>query len=385
MTPLQQIITTAGTAPTHPSLEKVQGPARAPSPTVSAWMNLFEACAAQAQTAGDFVATGAGPLLRYLFGLAPRDFARHALAHGNSKLLADFEALASAEELNSSFFREFGDALRALWRSRGWEGSHGDVAEVLAVVALTPSYPVSRFFIGEGRIELATEGTLQSELIMRFTRGLSLVSHLRLIGPHPDDGTTELVDNELLAETIREYTERLIEFHKTAEADTPPASFPGHSPLPPTKDVLLWGLAVMLDPHVHNFMNGITSTNQAVLSRWPKGPEQAMQEYFSLALADLSKTPGARELIERAINTEWEKLGFRSPFQFAESYMQLDVVRAQNTMDYSRPTVQRIFSFALPVGAAAIGRLDLPCVREEALKTRELQEKLVCQALAAPG
>ncbi len=344
-------------------------------------MHFLAKFGAGGKAADEFIDSGGISVLRYLFGFASNSRTQQILAYKAADRLPEFEALPDERSLTDRFFTDVGDALRSLWRVRGWGSTSGEMAEVLALLALTPSYPVERFFIGERRIELATEGCLFGELVMRLTRGLSLVSHLRLIGPHPDDGTTELVDNQLLAETIAEYIERLLQFEKLPEAWRAPAMLHETCAVPPVKEFFLWGLAVMLDPQVHDFTRGITASMPVVHERWPTGPEAAMHEYLSLALERVPSLAGGADLIERALRTDWEALGLRSPFQLAESYMQLDIERPRNTFSSPRPTRQRIFSFALPVGAAAIGKLDSALSAGELEACSKLQRRIVLGAM----
>lgn len=216
---------------------------------------------------------------------------------------------------------------------------------------------------------------------MRLTRGLSLVSHLRLIGAHPDDDTSELVDNKLLADTIYEYAERLIQFEKMPDSQKSPVTYEGGLELPSLKNFFTWGLAVMLDDRVHDIRRGIALDCESVQQRWPGGPDTVMDEYLARALNRVPMILGGENLINQALSTDWEQLGFRCPFQFAQSYLELDLERVANSFTGRRPTRQRIFSYALPVGAAAFGLHDEPLAPEERQQVRTLQRKLIQRAM----
>jgi hypothetical protein len=237
-------------------------------------------------------------------------------------------------------FIEFGRRFREEWEKHGFYLKFGDANQYLG--RITKQYWPSDIFVKDSEKQRKIIQTSQDQVLeelMGLWQGLYAVMHLRLFGPHADkvNGKDELLDNDLIVRNTRGYIQTLLSWGNKKEWDLKPRTQPGYQGTInfTYRDLMLWGLVVMLDPLVHDYVlepthneavSSAEGTRLAGFARWPQGGQEAMTESIRTMLSDLHVAVGRGEtrlvtnkeiedLLVEAFSTDWKAKGLRSPFE----------------------------------------------------------------------
>ena len=251
--------------------------------------------------------------------------------------------LPPAEKLQDAQIEKIGDSLRIYWKRRGWENKIGGLNAYMALLGeYDLNTPLKTFRSIEHRINLLIKGNLEEQLLGYWVKGVDLVLHIRHFSPHIERSGILPVDNELLVAVARQFIPLLLAMPKKFEDKTPPVAsgYQGDMLGLTHRDLMLWGLSIMLDPSVHDFDHGLifdVDRHTSKLGReiWPGGPRESIPYYLLRMLTDLDRVDGKGRKTGKKISKEeienllaemlvknqdrhfWKKKGMRSPWGIA--------------------------------------------------------------------
>ena len=266
------------------------------------------------------------------------------------------------DNLTPAEFIQIGEELTAYWKKRGW-----DMFDLYQKIIYWPQhgYSSENYIRGEKRKILLQQGNFEEKLIRDWMNGAFQVPNLRWAGFHMERYRLKPLDNELHVENVRRFIPSFLAWRKghKEELASPHPGYPGSQRPVKLDDVMLWGLAVMLDPVIHDFeIRGKNQDRYDPRVIWKGGAQDAVAEYLRRMLTDLKevdefespidKILPAREiaiLLSEALSRskkDWNKLGFRSPSEFVVDSVQsyLDPLKKGIS---SQPLGVPVFNLAL--------------------------------------
>ncbi|MBI4388473.1 MAG: alpha/beta fold hydrolase, partial [Candidatus Omnitrophica bacterium] len=228
----------------------------------------------------------------------------------------DLEHLKAPELIGSQQLEEIGNQLRTYWNKRGWNESAGRIDLWISSLGDygVGFVPVGDFDQIEERIDFLTHGgSFEGRLLVEWVKGVGLVSHLRYYGPHIEKEGVRPVDNELLVKTVREFIPKVLVLSRIHEFKLPPptANYQGKRPKFTFRDLMLWGLSVMLDPTIHDMRFGLIAEegngyHTPLFARefWPKGATQSIPDHLLRMFTDLYHVDSKGKPTSQSISRE---------------------------------------------------------------------------------
>ena len=220
--------------------------------------------------------------------------------------------------------RALGNGVRAVWAEKGWEGNPGAYLSLIPQKRILPS-----FYRFQKIVDQLLSKVPGDRRLSLWAQGVALVSHLEYEGTHEGQdasGRDILIDNELLTDVVRELIPLVLSLTEEESARALPVS-PGYEGDQSynTRDLLLWGLTVMLDPLLHDTDLGQVET-LVDDQPWAQGAEKSMEYFLKRMLTGLEYADGKpvddkdvqRLLLEilSVSEQQWLAKGYRSPRLF---------------------------------------------------------------------
>ncbi|HTL48567.1 MAG TPA: pseudouridine synthase [Verrucomicrobiae bacterium] len=257
--------------------------------------------------------------------------------------------------------QEIGRQLHAYWRKRGWDRVF-DLTTKIIQMDVSPLDQVAQ----TERLALLASGSLQERVLRDWILGVAMSLHIRWFGNHMDPGGVRPADNEILAGAARRFLAEWIEQQDLRKSSEPLLSprFKGTRPAAAQDDLMLWGLALMLDPILHDFKASYKAEQNTERGGifW-KTPREAVLEYMGRMLKGLhyfdengSETSRAvpaerlRGILAQVLSmteADWAAKGLRDPAKVMHTSMG-NYIRLIENAEPALPFLVPMFNLALP-------------------------------------
>jgi len=253
---------------------------------------------------------------------------------------------SDAKGINGDLIKDLGQWFRRKWQEKGFEGYANQYLAMFGLGGfIGPMYVEEYIQRYKKLIQISPEENILEDLLGKW-QAVSIMMHLHYFGPHAEsaEGPYRFFDNEYLAENVKGFIGHLIQWKDRPELNGYPSPEDEYTdPVKSTyRDLMLWGLVLMLDPLVHDYMlqpteNDVVhafSTRLIGLRSWPGGAQDAMSYYLKEMLTGIEVEDGQggkrkisdneiEDLLIEAFSTDWKSKGLRVPtdvFAFSKSF-----------------------------------------------------------------